>query len=429
MNVPNWTLGNQVALLQGGAAYFAALIEAVDAAQHSVWLETYIFDFDPEHGVASIAVARALVRAAQRGVKVRLLMDGVGTGEVPESWQSEFNAAGVQWRIYSPFGWAGYFQPSRWRRLHRKLSVVDAHTSQVHGFCGGINVLDDYFDPNHGSLEQPRFDFAVRLAGPVVEHSAVALEALWNRTQQWSDAKQAARQAEVRPMLRALGRSGRRVVQGLRRAARGGSGARAESSMGSGIKAALLLRDNLTHRKRIERAYRSAIGAAKDEIWISNAYFLPGGKLLRGLLAAAKRGVTVTLLLQGKREYFFQVHATRAIYATLLQAGIRIVEYKASFLHAKVAVVDANNPHGAWATVGSSNLDPFSLLMAREANVVVQDSAFAQDLRDRLEHAALSEGVPVKADDFLSRPWHERWVDHMAHAVMRCTLWLLGKRY
>jgi cardiolipin synthase len=142
------------------------------------------------------------------------------------------------------------------------------------------------------------------------------------------------------------------------------------------------------------------------------------------LILAAKRGVKVQLLLQGKYEYFMQYHAARPIYGTLLAAGIEIYEYDKSYLHAKVAVVDS-----VWATVGSSNLDPLSLLLAREANIVMQDADFAQSLRQRLLLAMANEGKRVDAVQMANRPWMQRFNEMLAFAIMRTGLWLFGKRY
>ena len=140
-----------------------------------------------------------------------------------------------------------------------------------------------------------------------------------------------------------------------------------------------MIRDNLRYRRDIERAYLAAIRTAKREILIANAYFFPGVRFRRALIAAAQRGVRVTLLLQARVEYLLLHYASRALYGQLLAAGIEIQEYHRSFLHAKVAVVDDH-----WATVGSSNIDPYSLLMAREANVFVRDPHFADQLRVEL---------------------------------------------
>ena len=186
----------------------------------------------------------------------------------------------------------------------------------------------------------------------------------------------------------------------------------------------LVLRDNLRNRNSIERAYRRAIAGAQSEVLIANAYFLPGGKLRRALVHAAKRGVKVRLLLQGRYEYFMQYHGARPVFGVLLAAGVEIHEYSVGFLHAKVAVVD-----GRWATVGSSNLDPLSLLLAREANVVVDDVPFAQSLRARLLTAMEAHGTPLDAQAYAQRPWRQRLLDRVAFGVMRLLLFLAGRRY
>jgi len=198
----------------------------------------------------------------------------------------------------------------------------------------------------------------------------------------------------------------------------------AASAGRSGIRAMLVLRDNLRNRNRIERAYRKAIADARQEVLIASAYFLPGAKLRRALIHAARRGVSVRLLLQGRYEYFMQYHGARPVFGVLLAAGVEIHEYSAGFLHAKVAVVD-----GRWATVGSSNLDPLSLLLAREANVVVNDVPFAQELRACLVAAMETHGVQLDARAYAQRPWRQRLLDRIAFGIMRLLLFLAGRRY
>ncbi|KAF1045430.1 cardiolipin synthase ClsB [Xylophilus sp.] len=395
--------GHRMRLLQGSAEYFAALVAAMDAAKVDIALETYIFDCTG----SAAAIAEALMRAARRGVQVRLVVDGVGTGPLPEPWRTRLAAAGVQCRVYSPPGPLGLLLPRRWRRLHRKLCVVDGCVL----FCGGINVLDDFHDPNHGALAAPRLDFAVEVAaGPAVAEACDAMDQLWWRMQ-------AARLAGRRQMRRALAalREAREATAALRAAL---------PREDQGVHAALVLRDNVRNRRRIERVYLRAIGRARAEVTIANAYFIPGGRLLRALVAAARRGVRVRLLLQGRYEYFLQYHAARPAYGALLAAGVEIHEYAPSFLHAKVAVVD-----GRWATVGSSNLDPLSLLLAREANVVVRDAGFAADLRARLQHAIEAEGVRMEPAALAGRPWRQRARDRIAWACVRLALFVTGNRY
>jgi cardiolipin synthase len=181
--------------------------------------------------------------------------------------------------------------------------------------------------------------------------------------------------------------------------------------------AAFVIRDNLRHRRDIEDAYLDAIAAARDEILIASAYFLPGLRFRRTLAAAARRGVKVTILLQGQVEYVLLHYATQSLYGLLLGAGVRIFEHKRGFLHAKVAVVD-----NAWATVGSSNIDPFSLLLAREANIVVRDAAFAATLRGSLLRALENDAAEMRAEDLQRRPLLVRALSWFAYALVRLML-------
>lgn len=400
--------GHQLHLLQGGQDLFPMLLDNIGRSVREVRLETYIFHFDR----AGEQLAQALVAAAKRGVAIYLVMDGVGTPHLPAHWARRWDEAGVHWHIFLPLGHLGLLIPSRWRRLHRKLCVIDGQVA----FCGGINVLDDWVDPNHGALGAPRLDFAVRIRGPLVRAIHELMAQFWWRVKtaqdvrnidlgaSWHDLEQAVRLAlQTQPHATALGEQ-------------------TQSSDRSRVH--LLLRDNLRHRSGIERAYRKAIGEARQEIIIANAYFLPGRKLRKALIHARGRGVRVRLLLQGRYEYFMQYHAARMVYGVLLQAGVEIYEYEPSFLHAKVAVIDYH-----WATVGSSNLDPLSLLLAREANVEILDATFARDLRERLVAAMVQEGRAVDPQAYRNRPWHQRMLDRLAFGLMRAMLFLHGARY
>jgi cardiolipin synthase len=407
--------GHRIELLKGGEALFAALVAAIDAARAEVLLETYIFEF----AGTALGVAAALERAGARRIKVRVVVDGFGTGEVPAEWQKRWNEAGVQWRIFNPAqGWR-LLMPKRWRRLHRKLVVVDGAIA----FCGGINLLDDYLDPTHGRLDQPRFDFAVRVRGPLVADAHETMTRLWLRLQVIRDV----RQHDFKQALQAVRDAARAGADmsdpGMAARDLGGRPAPA----GAGLLAGLVLRDNLRFRKRIEHFYRYATAQAKSEIIIANAYFVPGVALQRALLKAARRGVRVTLLLQGRYEYFMQHYTSRFMYGVLLDAGIEIIEYEPSFLHAKVAVFDG--AQGAIATVGSSNLDPISLLLAREANVFIRDDAFAAELREHLVEAVRKVGVRVEPKTHMKRPFAMRSLAWLAYAMMRMVLFATRHRY
>ena len=384
-----------ITLLEGSRALFPAMIQAMDGARHEIHLETYIFDF---HGAAA-EVAQALERAAQRGVQTCVVVDGVGTPVVPVEWQQRLAQAGVQWQTFEPVAPLGLLVPSRWRRLHRKLCMVDGAVA----FCGGINVLDDFFDHDETTaLRQPRLDFAVRLSGPLVADVRHTMRQLWWRNQavrDWRDSKLSA----AVEALKEGGTDRQRPTTGRSR---------------------LVLRDNLRHRTRIERHYLHALGRARNEVWIANAYFYPGARLSRALLAAAQRGVRITILVQGHYDHVVPYRAARHLYGPLLAAGVHIHEYHASFMHAKVAVIDAQ-----WVTVGSSNLDPLSLLLAREANVVARDPDLARVLMLRLAQALHEGADQIQPAEHAHRGWVARALDAISAGLLRLAIFISGKRY
>ncbi len=407
---------HQLRLFQGAGAYFEALIEDIDRSQREVRIETYIFAFD----ATGRALAEAMERAAARGVTVHLTMDGVGTPSIPPEWAQRFDRRGVQWRIFLPLGRIGLVIPTRWRRLHRKLCVLDGTTA----YCGGINVLDDFFDINHGRLNKPRLDFAVRVTGPLVQDVLQVMTRFWRRRTPAAEVRRNGLQAAWRELRFNLQRVFSDQAQSEDAFAFGPSVPAATGISGQGAFADLVLRDNLRNRQKIERAYLKAIGVARNEVIIANAYFLPGARLRRALIHAARRGVRVRLLLQGRYEYFLQYHATRPLYGKLLEAGVEIHEYTASFMHAKVAVTDSR-----WATVGSSNLDPLSLLLAREANIVMDDAGFAGALRERLEQAITEGSSQIQAQAFANRSWRQRVLEALASMALRAGILLTGRRY
>ena len=381
--------GNQLMLLQNGAAFFPQLCADIDAAQHSICLETYIFAADETGRM----VANALQRAATRGVAVRILLDGFGSADLPQHWIDELRATGVdaQWfrRAISPFT----LRRSRKRRLfrlHRKLAVMDGEVA----FVGGINIINDA--PEYADLTTPRLDYAVRIQGEAVGEIHAAMRRLWGLVL-WANFRR--RNKDIRRFI--LGKTEHADAPDF----------------------AFLLRDNLRHRRDIERAYLKAITGAQQEIIIANAYFLPGRVFRRALKRAARRGIRVMLLLQGKVEYRLQHYATHALYGQLLAAGVEIYEYRASYLHAKVAVVD-----GQWATVGSSNIDPFSLLLAREANLAVRDAEFAGELRASLLAAINNDSVHIGDEYRRTRNFLARLAARLSYGAIRLLIGLLGYR-
>jgi cardiolipin synthase len=388
---PRFVGGNRVELLKGGDALFPRMCEAIGGALHEVWLATYIFHDDP----AARAVADALKAAAERGVAVHVVVDGFGSIKSMAQVRALFAGSAVKLEVFRPLDrWYAWLQPGQLRRLHQKLCVCDATVA----FVGGINLIDDRNDLNHGWSDAPRLDFAVRVEGALADSVAATARAMWARAhlaRDWKgEVRELARSAqpvrEAMSLLRQL-RVRRRVAQADDR---------------QPVRAAFLVRDNLRQRRAIERSYIDAIRGAREQLDIAVPYFYPGHGFRNALRRAARRGVRVRLLLQGKIDYRIAALAARALYDEMRSTGIRIYEYTPAFLHAKVAVVD-----GHWATVGSSNIDPLSLLLNLEANVVVRDTGFAASLTQCFEDAfAVSQEVAGPAQGPGLRGWMRRVV-------------------
>ena len=385
--------GNDVELLTNGQMYFPQLLRAIDAALRNIWFETYLFAQDD----VGRAVAEALGRAAARGVDVRVLIDGYGSGDVARNLAKTLNAQGAHVRIYRPPRW-WRMERKLLRRLHRKMVVVDDNIA----FVGGINIIDDHNHPVSERKRQklgPRFDFAVSLRGPIVTRVAQATRRLW-----WAVSLT------------------ERITENVPLSPPPLPTLRTTPPLVGGVTAQLLLRDNFRNRHTIERAYLTEIESAHHDVLIACAYFLPGHHLRAALRAAARRGVRVRLLLQGQVEYRIQHYAQRSLYADLLASGIEIYEYLPSYLHAKVAVMDS-----AWATVGSSNIDPYSLLLAREANVVVFDNRFAGQLQAVLERAITEQSRRVHPADYARRGLVTKAVDAVAYLMVRFATVVLAR--
>ena len=398
-------------LLKGSREFFPALIKAIDGARLEIRLETYIFDFH----AGSLSVAQALEGAAKRGVFVYLIVDGVGTPVVPAEWLKRWQFAGVHLLVFDPVGAGALWYPSRWRRLHRKLCVID----QEIGFCGGINILDDHYNPQtRKSLPEARLDFAVQISGPCVNPLLKEMQTTWQRL----ESAQALKNTKIIESIKRLNKENRLWfhLQKLRDAFRPQPFSRRRQS----AHCKLVLRDNLRHRNSIANSYLKAFERAGKEIYIASAFFLPQDRMLKSLIHAAKRGVSVTLLLQGHYEFVLPYRAARQIYGKLLEAGVQIVEYQLTYLHAKVACVDS-----AWSTVGSSNLDPLSLLLAREANLVIKDQAFNANLKEQLKAAILHGGVRVDPEAYLSRGFGDRILDRASFWLMKLAIFVSGQHY
>ena len=374
-----WVGGNRITLLENGEAYFPRVFECIAQATCEVMVETFIL-FEDRVGLQLHA---ALVAAAHHGARVDVTVDGWGSPNLSAGFVRTLLAAGVQLHVFDPGPRPFGLRPYALRRLHRKIVVVDNCTA----FVGGINYSADHL-ADFGPLAKQ--DYAIEIHGPLVAvidrftHAALARGLLHLRPHTWWFARRSARILATQ-----LPREGSALAR-------------------------FVVRDNLHHPDDIERHYRDAIRAARTRVIIANAYFFPGYRLVRELRLAARRGVDVRLVLQGRPDMAIARTAATTLYQHLLKAGVRIFEYRERPLHGKVALVDEE-----WATVGSSNLDPLSLALNLEANVFIRDRAFNQGLNAHLQHLMRAHCTEVDAASLAPVSGFALLRSYLAFHVMR----------
>lgn len=329
-----WKEGNQAELLINGSQYFPDVFEAIRSARREILIETFII-FDDEVGQA---LKDALLEAASREVRIEVTVDGYGTANLNSDYIAELTDAGVNMHVYDPKPRLFGVRTNLFRRLHRKIVVVDGEVA----FISGINFGWDHLPDKYLMGKQ---DYGVRVRGPIVEDIRRAATALLLEHQVVAELPQ--RLVATSPVGQASMR--------------------------------LAIRDNHLHRTDIEDHYLEAIRTAKSRLLIANAYFFPSYRIWRELRNAARRGIEVTLILQGRPDMPWARMFSSSLYSYLLKDGIRIYEYKEHPLHGKIAIADDE-----WATVGSSNLDPLSLSLNLEANLFIRDTGLNRQIHEHL---------------------------------------------
>ena len=352
MNIP-WVAGNSVELLVNGEAYYPRVFEAMAQAREEILLETFII-YDDKVGQQ---LQQVLIEAAQRGVRVELAVDGYGTADLPDAFLAAMTEAGVRFHAFDPQPRLAGMRTNLFRRLHRKIVVIDGERA----FIGGINYSADHLNDFGAMAKQ---DYAVEVSGPVVAQVHASSRRLM--------AAVLDPPSDVRPLTASTGSASTVLVE----------------------------RDNARRSTEIEACYLDALRSARQRIVIANAYFFPGYRLLREIRNAARRGVEVRLILQGQPDLRWVRALSRLLYNYLLRDGVHIHEYCERPLHGKVALVD-----DLWSTVGSSNLDPLSLSFNLEANLLIRDRAFNQQLYQHLEALANEQCKAVTLERMVRGYW------------------------
>ncbi len=372
MTTRDWSRGNALTLLENGEAFFPRVFEDIAAAEREVIIETFIW-FDDEVGRQ---LRDVLVAAAGRGVSVDVTVDGYGSAPLGKDFIASLTEAGVRLHVFCPLPPVLGMQANLFRRLHRKLVVVDQRVAYV----GGINYSDEHMLYFGGKSKQ---DYAARVVGPAVD-----------------DIHRFCRDALGRPSP-----DRHRNLRGLLRRL-----PPQWSTPARDAQVLLVTRDNHNHRTAIEAMYRLGLRNAERDVLLMNAYFFPGYRFLRAMRQAVERGVRVRLVLQGAPDKAYVKFAASTLYDHLLNIGVEIWEFMERPSHAKVAVMD-----DSWATIGSSNLDPFSLSLNLEANLFVRDKPFAATLREQIESLLADRCQQVTRASVQRRHaiWHLwRWVGY-----------------
>lgn len=353
-----WREGNRIKLLENGEEFFPRVFGAIDRAQHSLLLETFIL-FDDDVGQALHA---KLLAAAQRGVRIEMMVDGYGSPDLPDAFVHSLTAEGVRFVYYDPRPLVLGMRTNLFRRLHRKIVVADGEIA----FVGGINYSAEH---NISYGPQAKQDYAVEVKGPIV--------------------------ADINTYVQQEMGSSRTTHRWWRRRHRP-----AKNMTPGEAQALLVWRDNDRHRDDIEQHYLEMLRTAREDVIIANAYFFPGYRLLREMRNAARRGVRVKLIVQGEPDMPIVKVGAELLYNYLVEGGVEVYEYLRRPLHAKIAVKDRH-----WATVGSSNLDPLSLSLNLEANLMIHDRAFNQQVRDNLEGLLSQDCRRVMESELPPRGW------------------------
>jgi cardiolipin synthase len=383
-----WIEGNDIRLLQNGEEYFPRVFACIANAHTEVVLETFIL-FEDKVG---LQLHEALVAAALRGVQVDVTIDGFGSPDLSDRFIDTLIEAGVRVHVFDPGSRLFGQRLNLLRRMHRKICVVDGEVA----FVGGINYSADHLADFGPEAKQ---DYAVEIHGPLVAeihrftHAALAQGQRYQRERKWWRWRR-----HMRAQPQDLPRAGTAAAM-------------------------FVVRDNGRHWSDIERHYRIAIRAARKRVVIANAYFFPGYRLLRDLRRAARRGVDVRLILQGEPDMPIVKTAASMLYHLLLSAGVRIYEYCDRPLHGKIALMDDE-----WATVGSSNLDPLSLALNLEANVIIRDHDFNAHMAQHLEclmRNSCKEITREQVGKLTGWTWVRSWLAfHFTRRYPRWASWL-----
>ncbi len=371
-----WIGGNQVRMITAGDIAFSRMLEAIESARGSVWLEMYWFAADQ----IGQRFFRALTAALGRGVQVVVLYDAWGSFGTPRQHFDKLKESGAIVGEFNPISLIEqqFRLASLTRRNHRKLLIVDGRVA----FTGGQNIADQW----NATADEDRWrDEVVEVTGPVVR----VLEETF--LESWKEQSDSGGRHDIQPLCQPVSDS-------------------PSPPEVQGVNVAVLTQSGLRQKRFALRAYLQRLRSARHSIHIANAYFVPNPAIVRSLVSAAKRGVDVRIVVAGKSDVPLVAVASRAVWAKLLRAGVRLFEWRRSVLHSKLAVTD-----GSWVTAGSFNLDYLSLRRNRELNLAIDDTGFAREVNAEFD-VMVSGSQEVLLEAFQRRSFVVRVLERLVYS-------------
>lgn len=373
---PVYTAHNKIELIRGGKPYFERMEHLIDLAVKTIHLQVYIFD-DDETGNR---IAAALIRAVQRGVAVYLVVDGYASQSLSDHYIQHLKQKGIQFRWFEKIFHSRHFYIGR--RLHHKLLVVDAY----HCLTGGVNISNRYND-----LEEPAWmDWAVHADGDIAFELHKRCVEIWNGTAWGTKIKNA---DIVKPVLKII--SSECLIR-------------------------VRVNDWVRAKNQVSRSYLEMLKKAKHNIILMSSYFVPGRQIRENIIAAAKRGVTVKIIVAGMSDVTLAKWAEKYMYRSLLKNNVELYEYNKTVLHGKISTYD-----GKWVTVGSYNINNLSAYASIELNLDVLNDAFASHTAAALEKIIQQDCVRITEADFLKKnTWFRRMIHRFSYDMLRLALFL-----
>lgn len=358
---------SKINILESGQATFQKILDTVSSARVSICIEFYIFKDDD----TGKKLARLLKEKVRQGVKVYVLYDHFGSFLTSRGFWSDLKKAGINIRVSNPIKWSApsvYFY-----RNHKKLLIIDG----TKAFIGGFNIADEY----HGYFKKSKKtwrDTGIYLEGPI----SVSLLNIFRKS--WKTWK------------------GDIILDHARRLNSAG-----------GVSVVPIFANSGRARRKMRRLLIYSIRNAKESIFITTAYFTPSRRILRALESAARRGVSLKLMLPGVTDIKSVYYAGRTYYRRLLKAGVEIFNYKDSVLHSKFAVFDRQ-----WSIIGSTNLDKQSLRRNEESNVGILDGDFSRRMIDIFQKDLL-KSIKIDLDSWIKRPFYQKILERIFFILMK----------